>query len=147
MKNKINNLSDVFREAKKHLWDGGGLYCINGVEFICHAIEELGESPYEFMLCKQAKKIIQHRLGKDRIGAEYTVCDYLYNVLGIPREKLTDQKVQQYRKDWLTSLEEEFKPKLKPKKGYRIHHIDYDVGNNDLSNLTYVKINESYNWE
>lgn len=133
MKNKINNLSDVFREAKKHLWDGVNA---GGTIYICFAIEELGESPYEFMLCKQAKKIIQHRL---RIGAAYTVYDYLYNVFGVPREKLTDQKVQQYRKDWLTSLEEEFKPKLKPKKGYSIHHIDGNLGNNAASNLTYAR--------
>ena len=129
MKNKINNLSDVFREAKKHLWDGvnGG-----GTSYICFAIIDIYPSSHHYQ--SQAVSIVQKRLG----GYE-TIKDYLIGKLGVKRDELTNQRVQQYRKDWLTALEEEFKPKLKPKKGYRIHHIDGNLGNNTANNLTYVR--------
>lgn len=134
---KINNVSDVFREAKKHLWDGKRYYG-SGHEFICHAIHAVWESPHEFLLAKRAIEIIQHRLGKGVFDENYTVTAYLHHVLGLPYEELTNEKVQKYRKDWLTALEKEFAPKLKPKKGYNIHHVDGDKNNNDLSNLTYT---------
>lgn len=137
---KINNVSDVFREAKKYLWDGEGSYCSAGDEFICHAIDytDVWESLYSCVLTEQAKEIVQQRLGENRYGAR-TVTDYLQDVLKLDYEELTPVKVQKYRKDWLTALEKEFAPKLKPKKGFAIHHIDGDKNNNELSNLTYVK--------
>lgn len=146
MKNKINNLSDVFREAKKHLWDG---FNDDGTSYICYAIDRVGCG----RLGLQAKDVILSRFPKrvskwcTHAASPHDVASYLIEVLGVPEEGLSDIKVQQYRKDWLTALEEEFKPKLKPKKGYSIHHIDGDIGNNDLINLTYVKINESSNWK
>lgn len=137
MKNKINNLSDVFREAKKHLWDGKYWSEVNTKEiYICHAINRVSCG----LLGIQAKEIIMSKF-PTRLGKAFPhyVESYLSEVLGVPEVDLSYVKVQQYRKDWLTSLEEEFKPKLKPKKGYSIHHIDGDIGNNDLSNLTYVR--------
>lgn len=128
------NLSEVFKEAKKFLWDGTGVYCRNGNEFICHAINDM-DIPNTLNF--KARDIIQHRLGYNRGGAR-TVTDYLHEVLEIPYEKLTTRKVQKYRRDWLTSLEKEFAPKLKPRKGYNIHYIDGDIYNNELSNLVYV---------
>jgi hypothetical protein len=139
---KINNVSDVFREVKKYLWDGksGWEERRRGNEFICHAIDDVTDhASVSSELRSQARKIIQHRLGENRGGAR-TVTDYLHDVLELQYEELTSEKVQKYRKDWLTSLEKEFAPKSKPKKGFYIHHFDGDRTNNELSNLTYVPV-------
>lgn len=139
---KINNVSDVFREAKKHLWDGDGSeWLSNDYSYICHAIENIEHTTDR--LRHLAKSIIQIRLGiSAEDGNDHTVSSYLSEVVGVPIDYLFANKklVQKYRKDWLTSLEKEFAPKLKPRKGYNIHHIDGDKNNNELSNLTYVKL-------
>ena len=140
--NNVSNVSDVFREAKKHLWDGEGSWWNGGKvnEYICHAIEELTDhASVNSELRLQAIKIIQYRLGENQGGAR-TVTDYLHDVLELQCEDLTSEKVQKYRKDWLTALEKEFAPKLKPRKGFYIHHFDGDKTNNELSNLTYVPV-------
>ena len=138
MQTKINNLSDVFREAKEHLWDGEGDW-VRGNEFICHAIHDVSKfSTINIVVINRAKEIIQNRLGESK-GAVRTVRDYLCDVFGLHDKELTFREVQQYRRDWLTSLEEEFKPKLKPKKGYSVHHIDGNLRNNTANNLNYVR--------
>lgn len=148
MTSKINNVSDVFREAKTRLWDGkGDVFWSTDHAYICHAIEAVTTSaPRRLEL--RAKRIIQSRLMSAE-DAHRTVLGYLVEVVGVPENYLYANKhlVQQYRRDWLTALEDEFKPKLKPKKGYSIHHIDGDVGNNDLINLIYVKTSEKSNWK
>ena len=134
MQTKINNLSDVFREAKKHLWDGKSRN-VSQV-YICCAILSL-----DYKLELQAVRVIQKRLGSDIHGRDHTVRSYLRDVVGADENYLSQNPhlVQQYRRDWLTSLEEEFKPKLKPKKGYRIHHTDGNLRNNTANNLNYVR--------
>lgn len=140
MTSKINNVSDVFREAKTRLWDGkGDVFWSTDHAYICHAIEAVTTSaPRRLEL--RAKRIIQSRLGSDE-DALRTVDGYLVEVVGVPESYLYANKhlVQQFRKDWLTALEKEFEPKLKPKKGFSAHQYDEDIGNNDLSNLTYVR--------
>jgi K+ transporter len=139
---EINNVSDVFREAKTRLWNGEG--CVSWSTdhaYICDAIEAV-TALSERRLELRAKRIIQSRLGSSIYGMPHTVITYLAEVVEVPQAFLyaNKRKVQQYRKDWLTALEKEFAPKLKPKKRFVIHHIDGDKNNNELSNLTYVPL-------
>jgi hypothetical protein len=145
---KINNVSDVFREAKTRLWNGEG--CGTWTydhAYICHAIEAV-TALSERRLELKAKRIIQSRLGSSIGGIPHTVITYLAEVVEVPQAFLeaNKRKVQKYRRDWLTTLEKEFAPKLKPKKCFAIHHIDGDKNNNELSNLTYVPlVTKNYN--
>ena len=137
-----NNLSKVFKDAKKFLWDGESSlwHNDNKEEYICHAIERTAHSKVDQ---GAATDVVMSRL--DFATSDYphtvTVETYLIYVVGVSKKEVFyDQpRVQKYRKDWLTSLENEFKPKLAPKKGFSVHHIDGNLNNNDLGNMTYVE--------
>lgn len=135
-----NNLSEVFKDAKKFLWGGEHslLHDDNKEEFICHAIER---TMYSKVDQSAAMDVVLSRLGLAAPHRHRTVESYLVGVIGVSKKEVFHDhaKVQKYRRDWLTSLEKEFKPKLKPKKGFSVHHINGDLNNNDLSNMTYVE--------
>jgi hypothetical protein len=137
----MQKLSNVFKEAKKHLWDGTFKVWKSGdgsEEFICHAIEKVGRTPLEHW----AKEIIQYRLGTTEQGKFRTVTCYLSEVLGVVWIYAhDDSRVQKYRKDWLTSLQKEF-TKIECMFPNGVHHIDGDKNNWDLSNLIGVEKTE-----
>lgn len=132
----MQGLSNVFKEAKKLLWDGLSPQRVSRVnwkeEYICHAIEATALEKAD-----SAKTIVLGRLGWKVGCVVHTVGSYLCDVVGVPSSEVYDNrpKVQEYRKDWLTSLEMEFKEieRLFPN---GVHHIDGDRDNWDLSNLT-----------
>lgn len=134
----MQKLSNVFKEAKRVLWDGvspqrdsKGRWL---EDYICHAIERTATNH-----CTTAKAIILHRLGWNKqIDCANTVESYLTDVLGVSLTDAGDpRKVQKYRKDWLTSLEKEFK-ELEDKFPNTLYHIDGNVNNYDLSNLVEI---------
>ena len=103
--------SEVFKQAKTHLWDGCLDY-IDGEFYICHAIEEAAwvratkrPAPYN-----RAKKIIQKR-----IHPEYDLDNWVRkNVKGSWRtlNKIRGpEQMQAYRHRWLDALIIEFETK------------------------------------
>lgn len=95
----MSKLSDVFEEAKQHLWDGK--YSTGGDTYICFAIDSSTNAPYLDKI--KAKGIILKRLGNN-----YSLEGWLRGV-GIKQKSLTDLRVQQHRHKWLQLLMEEFK--------------------------------------
>lgn len=140
----MQKLSNVFKEAKKRLWDGHGGAWDNPLleEYICHAIEA---TQHYNPVRDKVKNIILYRLGKDRDGYARTVESYLHDVVGVPYSAVhsDNPRVQKYRKDWLTSLEKEF-AKIEKLFPAGVHHIDGDVDNWELSNL--ADTGKSYNF-
>jgi hypothetical protein len=134
----MQKLSSVFKEAKEYLWGGtfkGWESNEESEEFICHAIDKVGRTALEH----RAKEIIQYRLGVTEQGAFRTVTCYLTDVLDVGwSDRCDDMKVQKYRKDWLTSLEKEFK-EIERRFPKGVHHLDGDKNNWDLSNLVGVE--------
>jgi hypothetical protein len=99
---QAKNLSEVFRDAQKYLWDGAGdnepEY---KSEFICHAIRQVYAKR---RLIDSARKIVT-----DAIHPYYTFDDWLESQ-GIAREELRDDaRVQAHRLQWLKLLEAQFK--------------------------------------
>jgi hypothetical protein len=140
----MSKLSKVFRDANKLVWDGGCTYTDaheNGFKmYICHSIEKVIQGALQ----TKAKTIILSRLGVNNNGECHTVVSYLREVLGISYEDTTDGfRVQKYRKDWLTALEQEFK-EIENKFPKGVHHIDGNKNNWDMSNL--VKLRKPNNF-
>lgn len=106
-----NNLSGVFKDAKKFLWNGESSlwHSDNKEEYICYAIER---TTYSKVDLRAAKGVVLSRLGFAAVPRRpRTVESYLIYVVGVSKEDVfgNSPKVQKYRKDWLTSLEKEFK--------------------------------------
>lgn len=96
----MSNLSKVFKDAKKYLWDGS--YYGGGTRFICIAIDRTSSTNH---YKETAKEIILERL-EDGTVESYLICS-----LKIPAKEIHGDytKLQQYRKAWLDELEKEFK--------------------------------------
>jgi hypothetical protein len=94
-------IAQVFKEAKKHLWDGNegsaGRVCI------CFAIDTAVTDCYS---SRSAIRIVMNRL-----SGEPTVRRYL-SILAergiVKPEHLTDENIQMFRHRWLDALIKEF---------------------------------------
>jgi hypothetical protein len=95
------NLSEVFRDAQKYLWDGVGDQEYPLQEFICLAIQHVGA---EHQLIDSAREIVT-----DAIHPNYTFDNWL-QTKGITLEELCDDaRDEAHRPQWLKLLEAQFK--------------------------------------
>lgn len=98
---QAKNLSEVFRDAQKYLWDGVGDQVYPLQEFICLAIKQVD---VEYELIASAREIVL-----DAISPCYTFDDWLISQ-GVDHTELYDQThVQSHRLQWLKMLETQFK--------------------------------------
>ena len=107
--------SQVFKQAKKYLWDGDyDVYAQMDVEiYICHAIEEVAEHNAHqsyYMQYTHAKRLIQFR-----IAPHYDLENWVRaNVKGahkVLNKAGGAKQMQAYRHRWLDALIEEFEAK------------------------------------
>ena len=104
--------SEVFKQAKKHLWNGRYVG-IRGEEFVCHAIDEVARArginrySIKFAPYKRAKQIIDQRIAphgtlygwvNSRVKGSYRVLN----------SSQATQQMQAYRHRWLDALAQEF---------------------------------------
>ena len=96
-------IANVFRAAKKILWDGNSRNHFN-IHHICSAISRTNYDYYKFSrpAAWAARNVIMDRLGYR------TVERYLIYKVGVPKKHLTDKNIQAFRHRWLDSLIEEF---------------------------------------
>ena len=92
------NLSEVFRDAQKYLWDG--LSIDGNCEYICSAINFVDADP---LLIITARMVVA-----DAIHPSYDFTNWLISQ-GISIFELTEPRVQAHRLQWLKMLETQFK--------------------------------------
>ena len=106
--------SQVFKQAKKYLWDGEvGIMRMEHSPYICHAIEDVAvhnaHQSY-YMQYTHAKRII-----RQRIAPHYDLENWVRaNVRGsykVLNKAGGAKQLQAYRHRWLDSLIEEFESK------------------------------------
>lgn len=90
-------IAEVFKQAKKLLWDGTPEDRA-GVLYICNAVNKTESSI--------ALKIAAIRVIQDRLGGYSTVTQWLFRKHGIYPD--TFQELQVYRQAWLDELIKEF---------------------------------------
>ena len=101
--NQVTKLSEVFERAVDELWDGSLGY--SGKEqFCCFAIRRVHEAPAILR-----EKAVAEIMG--RLDGCNTAWSWLRRRLGVPSHRLTQRRLQAWRKEWLRQLAAEFREK------------------------------------
>ena len=106
--------SEAFKAAKKILdRPGDNDDDLSYHSFICHCLDTVGQCASGNPVVKQARQIIQDRLGVQEANTlwYHDVYSYLRDVVGIPTIQLTFDNLQAYRHRWLDALIVEYQQK------------------------------------
>ena len=105
-KKQRKQVCSVLKLAVSELDDGIGPHRRNNkATFICLAIHYTKYKNYDASL--QIKRLARSVIN-DRLGRHSAVCDWLRSVVGINKDLLTRQNLQEYRHRWLQELIKEF---------------------------------------
>jgi hypothetical protein len=116
LKEKQMKTSEVFKQAKQHLWDGDyDVYAQRDVEiYICHAIEEVAfrKSMYDVNSRRYAPYTRAKRIIHQRIAPHYDLENWVRaNVKGshkVLNKAGGAKQLQAFRQRWLDALIQEF---------------------------------------
>lgn len=103
--NKNKQIAKVFQDVLEHLATDDNNF--SGYSHICLAIGATQNSRSSKV---NAQRIIVSRLGMHDLGGYHTVHTWL-EMMGVPKDELTHQRVQDHRAAWLKLLIEEFENK------------------------------------
>ena len=108
--------SEVFKQAKEHLWEGY-LDCFDGEAFMCHAIIEAAwvrdihdKDSKQYLPYKRAQKIIHQRI-HPAYDLEHWVRKNVKNSYKVLNKIHGAQQMQAYRHRWIDELIKEFEAK------------------------------------